>query len=148
MSVKVAKSDYAQIVEVYNNDGREAACMFMEETFGVKLTSRILSNIKKSNTYIYNQDEDRFEVRKDTDECDIFLSLEQLCGTTPAKSDYAGKEANDDTDKIAALEKLTKELISDRLLELSRYVILDPVSRKILVDSTMMATDGYQVVMH
>ena len=47
-----------------------------------------------------------------------------------------------------SMEKLVQTLISDRLLELSRYITLEMSSRTINVDVTSMKTDGYQVTMH
>ncbi len=46
------------------------------------------------------------------------------------------------------MESLVKELISDRLLELSRYIVMDTSSRIIMIDVTTMEADGYQVVTH
>ena len=48
----------------------------------------------------------------------------------------------------AAMEKLVHELISDRLLTLSRYITLDSSTRTILIDQTSLSADGYQVVTH
>ena len=46
------------------------------------------------------------------------------------------------------MENLIHELISDRLLELSRYVTLEASSRTILIDRTSMIADGYKAVIH
>ena len=56
------------------------------------------------------------------------------------------EEAN--RSRPAELEKLVHELISDRLLMLSRYITLDSASRTILIDRTSLETDGYQIVSH
>lgn len=41
------------------------------------------------------------------------------------------------------MEALVQTLIGDRLLELSRYVILDPVSRRVRVDKGSLEQNGY-----
>ena len=46
------------------------------------------------------------------------------------------------------MESMVHALISDRLLELSKYVLLDPISKRILVDKNAMQTDGYQVIIN
>lgn len=40
--------------------------------------------------------------------------------------------------RLKAMESMVHALISDRLLELSKYVLLDPVSKRILVDKSAM----------
>ena len=47
-----------------------------------------------------------------------------------------------------AMEKLVRELIGDRLLELSRYVALDTLSKTMIIDKTSLESDGYQLVTH
>ena len=56
--------------------------------------------------------------------------------------DAAGHNLN------VSMEKLIHELISDRLLELSRYVSLETSSRTILIDKTSMVEAGYSVITH
>ena len=46
------------------------------------------------------------------------------------------------------MEKLVRDLIGDRLLELSRYVVLDTLSKTMVVDKTSLENDGYQLVTH
>ena len=46
------------------------------------------------------------------------------------------------------MEKLVKELLSDRLLEISRYITIDSLSRTILIDRTSLNANGYRVVEH
>ena len=47
-----------------------------------------------------------------------------------------------------AMEKLIRDLIGDRLLELSRYVALDTLSKTMIIDMTSLENDGYQLVTH
>ena len=58
----------------------------------------------------------------------------------------ANSDVNARTD--LTMDKLIHELISDRLLELSRYVTLETSSRKIFIDKTSMIADGYTAVIH
>lgn len=46
------------------------------------------------------------------------------------------------------MEKLIRDLIGDRLLELSRYVALDTLSKTMIIDKTSLENDGYQLVTH
>lgn len=46
------------------------------------------------------------------------------------------------------MENMVHSLISDRLMELSKYVLLDPIGKRILIDKSSMQTDGYQVLIN
>ena len=46
------------------------------------------------------------------------------------------------------MEKLIRELIGDRLLELRRYVALDYASKIMYVDESSLKNDGYQLLIH
>jgi hypothetical protein len=44
------------------------------------------------------------------------------------------------------MEKLVHELVSDRLLMLSKYIVLDSLARTIFIDQASLSADGYRVV--
>ncbi len=46
------------------------------------------------------------------------------------------------------MEKLVKELLGDRLLELSRYVIPDKINKTLIIDKTAISDAGYTMVTH
>lgn len=50
--------------------------------------------------------------------------------------------------RSTAMEKLVHELVSNRLLTLSRYITQDSSTRTILIDQTSLSADGYQVITH
>ena len=76
----------------------------------------------------------------------MFMSIEELC-KTPASNPIAQKDASPSACGNG-LNALIQTLISDRLLELSRYVTLDVENRTIMIDQTGMRSDGYHVVTH
>lgn len=94
----------------------------------------------------YNYDTDRFE-SDSRKEDDIFLNLEMLCENKIETSDRS-EGAISRNDRIKAMENMVHSLISDRLLELSKYVLLDPIGKRILIDKSSMQTDGYQVLIN
>lgn len=99
--------------------------------------------MKADKSLGYNYDTDRFE-SDSRKEDDIFLNLEMLCENKIETSDRS-EGAISRNDRIKAMENMVHSLISDRLLELSKYVLLDPIGKRILIDKSSMQTDGYQV---
>ena len=75
------------------------------------------------------------------------MSMDELC------SPMVPQHVMPETGKISssrpeAMEKLIRDLIGDRLLELSRYVALDTLSKTMIIDKTSLENDGYQLVTH
>lgn len=137
----VSKADFPAIIEIYNRDGRQAAYEHIKETYGLKRPYFLISRIIKDPDCHYNRESDSFEADSSTAENDIFMSLDELCKEKSAENMAVDQRRTD----TRTMEKLVQELISDRLLELSRYITLETSSRTIIVDITSMKTDGYQV---
>ena len=76
----------------------------------------------------------------------VFMDLDELCGTAVATVKSPATTAADN--RSGTMEKLVHELISDRLLTLSKYITLDSSTRTILIDQTSLSADGYQVITH
>ncbi len=142
---RVNKSDFCEIVKKYNKEGNSAAQKYIRENFGVANSNYVIKRIKKSENYTYDTENDRFISTEENDNARIFMNLDELCDTRTAK--YAEMAINVEGKKDA-MESLIKELISDRLLELSRYIIMDTSSRTIMIDVSTMKADGYQVITH
>ena len=46
------------------------------------------------------------------------------------------------------METIVKQLIEERLLQLSSYIQMNQASKTVLIDQTSMLADGYKVVIH
>ncbi|SDX61343.1 hypothetical protein SAMN04488579_10488 [Eubacterium barkeri] len=77
----------------------------------------------------------------------VFLSMEELCA--PIFPQHVTTQAQQEVDsRPAAMDKLIWELIGNRLLELSKYVTMDSLSKRVIVDKTTLIQDGYHLITH
>ena len=143
MSIKVTPENYPEIVEVYNTEGKTAAYDLIRSQYGIRNPTCVMKRLKRSAELSYHAETDHFEIKSHKEE-GIFLNLDDLCNHSPSRSESI--EQNDS--KVQAMEKMVHSLISDRLLEISKYITLDPIGRKILIDQTSMQADGYTVRMY
>lgn len=142
----IGEEAFPKIIEQYNAGGKTAAYGYLSSEYGIKHPYFVIRRIKECGKYLYNADTDRFSMA-DTSVADgVFMDLDELCGTTALAAARQTAPAADA--RPAAMEKLVHELISDRLLTLSRYITLDSSTRTILIDQTSLSADGYQVVTH
>lgn len=143
MSIKVTPENYPEIIEVYNTEGKAAAYDLIRSQYGIRNPTCVMKRLKRSAELSYNADTDHFEIKSHKEEEGIFLNLDDLCNHSPSRSEPI--EQNDS--KVQAMEKMVHSLISDRLLEISKYVTMDPIGHKILIDQTSLQADGYTVRM-
>lgn len=142
----VDEKDFPEIIEIYNLNGRKAANAHIRSRYSLKNPWSVMARIRRTPGYEYDENNDRFNIPFKHNEEQIFMSIDDLCKNEAKSTNRANREVNARTD--LSMDKLIHELISDRLLELSRYVTLETSSRKILIDKTSMAADGYTVVIH
>lgn len=141
MSTKVTAEKFPEIIEVYNAEGKTAAHDLIRNQFGIKNPTCVMKRLKQSAEFSYNPETDLFGIQSQKEEEGLFLNLDDLCGRAVQKQE----PIMPGTGKTDAMEKMIQTLISDRLLEISRYVTMDPVSHRILIDQTSMQADGYTV---
>lgn len=149
MGKTIIKEDaFPEIIDQYNSGGKTAAYDMLRSRYGIKNPYFVIARIKECGKYTYDPDSDRFSGGTTHGSADnIFMNLDELCGTAITKVATKTVEPVVDS-RSAEIEKLVHELISDRLLTLSRYITLDSSTRTILIDQTSLSADGYQVVTH
>ena len=147
MSNTIVKEEmFPEIVETYNKEGKKAAYGLIRDRYGLKNPYFVISRIKSMSSYEYDPVSDCFLERKPETDESIFMDLDELCmPSVKAKETMPGMIPDE---RAEALEKLVHELISDRLLILSRYITVDSSNRTIMIDQTSLSADGYRVVTH
>lgn len=142
----VKEKDFPELVEIYNTEGRMAMYDHVRGRYGLKQPYFVLRRIMKSNRYVYDEVQDMFHdtVQSGKEPEDLFLSLDQLCNSEPLPVSVTENQRQH-AERAKEMEGLIQTLIGDRLLELSRYVLLDPVSRRICVDKVSLEQNGYHL---
>ena len=71
----------------------------------------------------------------------VFMTIDELCASNKKMKESPVEQQ---PDKSKEMEKL----IGDRLLELSRYISINSISKTLIIDKTSLDRDGYQVTTH
>ena len=142
----IGEKAFPKIIEEYNSGGKTAAYDYLRSQYGIKHPYFVLTRIKGCGKYLYNADTDRFSETVTSTSDGVFMDLDELCSRAELSQARQTRSVTDQ--RPAAMERLIHELISDRLLILSRYIILDSSTRTILIDQTSLSEDGYQVLTH
>lgn len=146
--VKIKDKNLPELAGLYNRGGKDALYQELRNTFGIKYPWSTLSRMKSIDYLGYDETTDRFDAGqiKQLDE-NLFMSMDELC--SPVKPQHICEDKTErNTPKAEAMEKLVKELIGDRLLELSRYVVMDTINKTMIIDKTALTGAGYTLVTH
>ena len=146
--VKIKDRNLPELAEIYNSGGKDALYKKLRETFGIKYPWSTLARMKDVDHLGYDEATDRFSVEQcnQADE-NLFMSMDELCSPVRPQHVYE-KKTEQNAPKAEAMEKLVKELIGDRLLELSRYVVMDTLNKTMIIDKTALTDAGYTLVTH
>lgn len=144
--IKIKEDEFPEIVKQYNLGGKTAAYDYLRSTYGSKNPYFVLNRIKKCDKYDYDPETDQFTAARTSTADDVFMDLDELCGTAISKRPETSGNIADS--RPAAMEKLVQKLISDRLLTLSQYVAIDSSTRTVYIDQSSMSADGYRVITH
>lgn len=146
--VRIHDEELQKLAQVYNTEGKKGLYGMLREEYGIKNPYFVFTRMKEKEELGYIPEQDRFGVQPAPGGAEgVFMSFEESCA--PAVLQHRKTPAGQTADpKPEAMEKLIRELIGDRLLELSRYVVLDPLSKTMIIDRTSLMNDGYQLVTH
>lgn len=122
------KIDFDKFVEIYNTSGKKAALSYVTETYGVTYNC-ITKRLKKETDYTYSHRGDKY-VRK-TELESPFLTIDELC--------LKGSE------KDPSQEEIILNLIKDKFFEISKFIVLEQNSKKILFKSSAAKVAGYSI---
>lgn len=144
--ITVPEKAFPEIVDRYNSGGRSAANDYIREAYKIKHPYFVIDRIKKSGKYQYEASSDRFIALEKTEHSPegLFMSLDDLC-EKPLAEDKGNSFNSPGTE---TMDKLIRSLLSDRLMQLSKYITIDSASRTVMIDRTTLLADGYWISMH
>ncbi len=142
---KVKDENLKELAEKYNAQGKKAVYELLELRYGVKNPYFVFQRMCKNSALAYDSETDQFFTDAAQHTENVFMSMEELCSPIVPQH-VCNKEQQEIDSRPAAMDKLIRELIGDRLLELNKYVKIDSLSKKIIIDKTTLTTDGYQLI--
>lgn len=139
-----------ELAEIYNTQGRSSMYAYLREKYNYNNTAAIFIRMTKYKFLNYDKSTDKFEIKGKTQTSadDVFMSIDELCASKQAVKNIAETTVDSLQEKENAMRKLIQDLLGDWLLEMNRYIVLEPSARTMFIDKTLLERDGYKVVMH
>lgn len=146
---KVKDSELKELSEIYNTKGRKAVYELLNSKYGIKNPYFVIRRMCEYPGLSYDAETDQFLSSGTKSADDVFMSMDELCSPViPQHFHISNEEHLRNDSRPAAMDNLIRELIGDQLLELSKYVTIDSLSKRIIVDKIKLETDGYQLITH
>ena len=144
---KINSQELRLLAEKYNSDGKQAMYAYLQSEYGIKNPTCTFRRMKKHPELGYNLETDRFLFDDHSTESEdkVFMTIDELCDSNKKVKESPVEQQ---PDKSKEMEKLIQELIEDRLLELSRYISINSISKTLIIDKTSLVRDGYRVTTH
>jgi hypothetical protein len=139
---KVNDEGLLKVVQTYNDEGRLAAYDLLRDHYGVKKPYYVLKRIQKNPMFEYDKEKDCYQIHDESKTDGLFMSMDELCSPVASPRNMQAESRPDE------MEQLIRELLGDRLLELSRYITLESSSRTMIIDQTSLKNAGYRVITH
>ncbi len=146
-NAKIKDAQLKELAEIYNTTGKSELYKTLKNGYNMKNPSCVFKRMKMHPELSYDIEKDQFSFSKKENEENIFMSMDELC--SPMVTKHASSFDKEEPDsRPAAMDKLVRELIGDRLLELSKYVTIDSLSRRVIIDENSLNLDGYELVIY
>ena len=145
--IKINNQELRLLAEKYNSDGKQAMYVYLQSEYGIKNPTCTFKRMKKHPELGYHPEKERFLFDENSTESEdkVFMTIDELCASNKKVKESPVEQQ---PDKSKEMEKLIQELIGDRLLELSRYISINSISKTLIIDKTSLDRDGYQVTTH
>lgn len=138
----VRRSDYENIVQVFNESGSNAALEYLQQNFGVKYPRDVITRIKKTPGYSYDPVTKKININLSEPEDAIFMGIDELCTPLSNNNDV---ETSVEIPADLNINMIYQELLQEKFLELTKYVKLNRYLNTINIDKSALIANGYQV---
>lgn len=140
----VRRSDYENIVQVFNESGNKASLEYLQQNFGVKYPRDVIIRIKKTPGYSYDPVTKKINIGLTEPEEAIFIGIDELCN--PLITNNTEVESSIEFEPDLNINIIYQELLQEKFLELTKYVKLNRYLNTINIDKSALVANGYKVL--
>lgn len=137
MNCNLNSTNYDEFIEIYNNQGRQAAQAYVANECGVDYAT-FQRRMRNGTSYVFNRSTRKFEEQSGDAG---FMSLDDLCSEkNPVVN---AKPVSSELCNSGGFDELVVDLMRDRLMEMHRFIRFDQSLKQIVVNSKMLKDSGY-----
>ena len=137
--------DFDEFVNEINKNGKTASRALVRDKYNLSFeqVKRMLFN---ETDYHFDSYTRLYKHKAQASDNGEFMSLEELDNQAPYKTIKHRIDAPTGASSNSNFDELVKELIKDRIMELSKYVSIDHACRCVVIKSDSLKLDGLDLV--
>ena len=138
--------NFDEFINVFNENGKKAAILFASEKYNMSF-DRVQRRIASYSNYRFDSSTRKYKCKNQNIIEAKFMSIEEL-DKNKTKIVTVSKEIEPLTgpNLNCNYDNLIQELIKDRFIELSKYISIDHVSKKLMINTQVLEHDGFNLV--
>lgn len=140
--------DFDEFVNEINKNGKNAAKALARDKYNLNF-EQVKRRLINGTDYYFDAYTRLYKHKAQASDNVDFMSLEELDNQMPDKAPKTTKnriDAPTGASSNSNFDEIVKELIKDRIMELSKYVSIDRASRCVVVKTDNLKLDGFNLV--
>ena len=140
--------DFDEFVNEINENGKNAAKTLVRDKYNLNF-EQVKRRLINGTDYYFDASTRLYKHKAQASDTADFMSLEELDNQQPHKVVKTTKNRIDapiGASSNSNFDEMVKELIKDRIMELSKYVSIDHASRCVVVKTDNLKLDGFDLV--
>jgi hypothetical protein len=137
--------DFEEFVNEINKNGKNAAKTLVRDKYNLSF-EQVKRRLLNGTDYYFDASTRLYKHKAKACDTDEFMSLEELDNQPLYKTIKNRIDAPIGASSNMSFDEMVKELINDRIMELSKYVSIDHSSRCFIVKTASLKVDGFNLV--
>jgi hypothetical protein len=137
--------DFDEFVNKINENGKNAAKIFVRDKYNLSF-EQVKRRLLNGTDYYFDASTRLYKHKAQASDTAEFMSLEEL-DNQPSHNTIKNRiDAPTGASFNSNFDEMVKELIKDRIMELSKYVFIDHATRCFVVKTDSLKLDGFNLV--
>lgn len=137
--------DFDEFITTFNEKGKREAIVLAKEKYSLSF-QQVRRRLMKSTDYFFDTSLRIYRHRDDADIENNFMTIEELNYCKTKENINKGLEPLTGLSPSQSFEDLIKDLIKDRLMELSKYVSINRERKCLIINTKNLKKDCFDLI--
>lgn len=139
------KIDFDEFITTFNKKGKNEAITLAKEKYNLSF-QQVRRRLMKSTDYFFDTSLRIYKHRDDADIENNFMTIEELNCSKTKENFQKRLEPLPGLSPSQSFEDLVKELMKDRLMELSKYVSINRETKSLIINTKNLKKDCFELI--
>lgn len=137
--------DFDEFVTTINEKGKSEAIVLAKEKYDLSF-QQVRRRLMKSTDYFFDTSLRIYRHRDDVNIENNFMTIDELDYCKTKENTHKGLEPLPGLSPSQSFEELIKDLMKDRLMELSKYVCINRETKSLIINTKNLKKDCFDLI--